>query len=154
MNRLYLLNPEVAGGFGDRSIIEYQNGRLKNVKFLNYEFNVWLGDELLTSTPCFVVTKFLANNIIKNQMTGCVFENLIVTKSDEFKEFYPHKRLPDFVRLLPTGIVEIEDNRIRNWSGHDFCLNKGLYLLVTKNALDVISNHEIAHCKIEEINFI
>lgn len=49
------LEPEVAGGIGPNSELHCDDGKLV-VTRLNYEFDGWLGDALLETTPCFIVT--------------------------------------------------------------------------------------------------
>jgi len=57
----YLLNPEVAGEIGDRSELIYENGKIKEVIFLEYNFMGWQGDELLSTHPCAPVSRFSTN---------------------------------------------------------------------------------------------
>ena len=54
----YLIEPEVAGGIGEHSVIDRSSGKMV-VRKLHYEFDGWLGDELLESTPCFIVSERL-----------------------------------------------------------------------------------------------
>ena len=42
--KYYLLKPEIAGELGDSSEIIYESGKIKEVKFLEFVFNGWLGD--------------------------------------------------------------------------------------------------------------
>ena len=52
----FYIEPEVAGGIGPNSETHRENGKLV-VTRLNYEFSGWLGDAVLESTPCFLVTE-------------------------------------------------------------------------------------------------
>jgi hypothetical protein len=151
MNKLYKLDPEVAGEIGELSRLEYKNGMINSVKFLHYEFYGWLGDELLTSSPCFIVTESLADDIIRHQLTGCRFEEIHQTTSDEFKELYPNKQLPRFVRIILLGKFEVTGEKVNDWSGHDFCIEDEVDLVVTERALNVIKKHQIRNCDIEEM---
>lgn len=68
--KYYKLEPEVAGGIGKESQIIYtEEGRIKEITFLDYEFDGWLGDELLTTTPTFIVSEQLTNDIIERKLT-------------------------------------------------------------------------------------
>lgn len=67
---LHLLEPEVAGGLGENSTFNSKG----EVEFLHYEFQGWLGDELLESTPCFIVTESMAHSIQR-----VTFAYLIIT---------------------------------------------------------------------------
>jgi hypothetical protein len=150
--KMYRLDPEVAGEIGDGSEIIYEGGLIKKVTYLHYEFAGWLGDELLTQTPCFIVTEVVANSIIKSDLTGYRFEEMKVSKSDEFKEFYPDKVLPKFLRLLPLGKVVVDNDKIVEWSGEDFCLEENVDLVVSEYALKVLEKHQMVNCNVEELH--
>ncbi len=51
--KYYQLEPEVAGGFGEQSVIDRSSGKMV-VRKLHYEFDGWLGDVLLESYLCFI----------------------------------------------------------------------------------------------------
>lgn len=51
----FRIEPEVAGGVGPNSELHRENGKLI-VTRLNYEFDGWLGDGLLETTACYIVT--------------------------------------------------------------------------------------------------
>lgn len=150
--KMFRLNPEVAGEIGENSEIVYEEGIIKDVTYLHYEFAGWLGDELLTQTPCFVVTETLADSILKSKLKGYKFEEMQVSASDEFKEFYPDRVLPKFLRLLPLGKVTVNDDKVTEWSGEDFCLEDNIELVVSEDALKVIEKHKIDNCDIEELS--
>jgi hypothetical protein len=152
MNKLYTLEPEVAGEIGEQSRIKYKDGMISVVMFLHYEFTGWLGDELLTSSPCFIVAKSLADDISLSQLSGYKLEKILQSKSDEFEELYPGVQLPEFVRIVPEGTVQTEDGIVKQWSGQDFCLEDEVDLVVTRRALEIISKHRITNCNINELN--
>lgn len=41
--KLYLLEPEAAGGLGKNFVITFENNRIKDVNHLHYVFEGWLG---------------------------------------------------------------------------------------------------------------
>ncbi|WP_074033976.1 hypothetical protein [Bacillus massilinigeriensis] len=54
---LYFLEPEVSGGHGEYTIYGTEDdiateGISGKVKYLHYEFEGWLRDDFLESTPC------------------------------------------------------------------------------------------------------
>ena len=57
--KYFVLEPEVAGGIRKKSKILYENSKIKEVLFLDYEFEGWLGDEILITHPCFIISKSL-----------------------------------------------------------------------------------------------
>ncbi|MDR3428795.1 MBL fold metallo-hydrolase [Silvimonas sp.] len=50
MERYFVIELEVAGGIGERSMIDRSTGKMK-VEKLNYHFEGWLGDQLLVGWP-------------------------------------------------------------------------------------------------------
>ncbi|MGF6949955.1 hypothetical protein QF028_002460 [Neobacillus sp. B4I6] len=152
--KLILLEPEVAGEIGEKTIFStntYTNG-MKEISYLNYEFQGWLGDELLESTPCFIVTENLANSIQSSELNGYLFNEVEVTVSDLFKELYPNEILPNFKRLIPIGKVFVENHKYSGWSQEDFCLSQNLELVVSTNAFEVTNNHKLNYCDVFELN--
>jgi len=145
--KLFLLEPEVSGGLGERTTFG-ENNRVVN---LHYEFQGWLGDELLESSPCFIVTESLANSLSANKLSGIMLEDAEVTTSEEFDELYPNRALPRFKRLIPQGVVNITATRFSDWSGHDFCISSKNYLVVTERAFEIISKHALSNCDITEL---
>lgn len=131
---LFKLEPEVAGGMGKNTMILDSNV----IAHLHYEFSGWLGDEILETTPCFIITYTLMNSIKRKGLMGVKFDKVEISTTDEFKELYPNKKLPQFMRLIPEGTVHISENKINNWSGDDFCLSQNNYLVVSESALLVL----------------
>lgn len=153
--RLYRLSPEVAGGLGENSIlIHNENGIMKDVSYSHYKFEGWLGDELLTTSPCFIVTEKLFNAIINSNLTGSKFQDMEVSESYNFKLLKPDVILPKFKRLIPVGTVQIEDKKVKYWSGHDFCLMGVTRLVVSNNALNILQKHRISNCDIIELQYL
>lgn len=55
MAKYYVVEPEVAGGFGINTVFTRTEGKPMVVHKLHYEFDGWLGDSLLETTPCYIV---------------------------------------------------------------------------------------------------
>ncbi|NLW48260.1 MAG: hypothetical protein GXY86_13125 [Firmicutes bacterium] len=145
--RLFLLEPEVAGGLGNHTIFDKKKSPVE-VVFLNYEFSGWLGDELLETNPCFIVTEALASTLLKSGLSGLRFETVEITVNEEFKDFHPDTILPNFKRLIPLGNVLVDGNNFSKWSGHDFSLSQKSNLIATLKALEVLRKHLINYCDI------
>ena len=62
---MFRLKPEVAGEIGENSKIKYERGIINEVEFLHYEFTGWLGDEILTSHPCFIVSEDIVEDNVE-----------------------------------------------------------------------------------------
>lgn len=157
MMKLHKLEPEVAGGFGENTIVSNLNNvRLKQEKpiidHLHYEFSGWLGDEILETTPCFIITEGLACSIQRSDLKGYIFADVEISISEKFGELYPGRTLPKFRRIIPQGTVEVNEHVFKNWSGDDFCLSQGSILIVTEKALDVLKKHKLDYCDITDLD--
>lgn len=107
--KYYCLEPEVAGGWGKNTVFKRTPGKATVVHKLHYEFDGWPGDELLESTPCFIMSERIAREIERDHLSGARFDNVEITTSDEFKELYPNRQLPKFVWLKVEGKAGQDD---------------------------------------------
>jgi hypothetical protein len=110
-------------------------GKPTVVHKLHYEFDGWLGDEFLESTPCYIASKRLAREIELAQMTGASFDVVEVTTSELFEELYPGRKLPEFVWMKIVGIP-CQD---------DFGISSGLQLVVSERALALLKSAGFSH---------
>lgn len=134
MKDFYVVEPEVAGGFGEHTVMDRYSGKMV-IKKLHYKFEGWLGDHLLESTPCYIVSEQLADEIKHAQMLGVEFDKVEVTTSKQFSELYPNRELPKFLWLKVTGIPGQDD----------FGIASGLRLVVSKHALNLLKQIGISH---------
>ena len=104
----HTLEPEVAGSIGGRSVRD-TSVHPPIISKLHYHFDGWLGDELLENFPCFIVTENLRQIIEKATATGCTFDNVEITKSEQFLQLFPGVELPVFYWLQITGTAGIDD---------------------------------------------
>ncbi|WP_058303912.1 hypothetical protein [Gorillibacterium timonense] len=150
---LFLLEPEVSGGHGEFTIYRTDYGvkQVDKVQFLDYEFDGWLGDHLITSTPCFIITKELDEIFKQLNIGDYSVEECLVSESSIFEELYEDKLLPEFLRMLPNGKISIKDNTYGNWSGHHFCLTEKAYLVVTAEVVTVLEKYA-RHCRITTLD--
>ena len=51
----YLIEPEVPGGLGDKTQGDFSK-HPPVIEHLHFQFEGWLGDDLLESFPCFLVS--------------------------------------------------------------------------------------------------
>lgn len=148
---LYFLEPEVSGGHGEQTIYGTdekvaKEGVSGKIKFLHYEFEGWLGDDLLESTPAFIISSYLENELRKSSIKDFKLEKCLITISDTFIEQYPNKEIPAFTRFIPLGTVELEGTSFKNWSGHHFCLTAKGELVVTQQAFNLLEKFSMSHC--------
>lgn len=136
---IFELEPEVAGELGEKTVMDTSKFP-PLVSSLHYEFDSWLGDELLESFPCFIVTEILAKKIEDSALSGVEILDVIISKSSNFEELYPNTELPSFKWL-----------KINGDSSNDFSLNLDNLLVVSKSAYEVISQFSIMNCEVREI---
>lgn len=154
MDEFHMLSPEVAGQLGDKTVLSppQQPDSFPNVSNLEYVFDGWLGDELLESFPCFIVSNCLAEALAGSGISGLELDTVTVSKSDEFREMYPRPKLPSFRRLKPQGRARLSEREaIVEWSGHDLCLSQDANLVVTAKALAVLRGFKIDNCDIVDL---
>lgn len=137
--RFFKLQPEVAGGLGARTIMD-TTIHPPAVSVLEYEFDGWLGDDLLESFPCFIVSERLKNLLDENTFTGYAFDSVIISRSETFDELYPETILPEFHWLKVEGKAGIEDVGFSE-------LN---HLVVSESVLKVLLQANLKNCLTEE----
>ena len=136
---VYILEPEVAGGWGDGTIAD-TSIHPPIIKILEYQFSGWSGDDLLTSFPCFIVSERLAKEIESSNLTGYEMAPVEITKSDEFTEFFPNTELPNFKWLKIKGTI----------NKNDFAINDKLRLVVTDAAYKLLNKFNLNECEVEK----
>jgi hypothetical protein len=158
MTTFFLLRPEVAGGWGSETVVvnrtetRFGADKFPVVTKLEYVFDDWLGDDLLESFPCFIVTETLADKLQQNALTGLKFSDVLISASELFEDINGadgFSKLPHFVRLEPQGRVAFDSEyEVLNWTGDDICLGERAELIVTEKALDVLKQSNINQCDI------
>ena len=136
--RYFSMEPEVAGELGDRSRIRHVDGRLQ-VDRLHYEFHGWLGDCLVESTPCFIVTKEAESALLSASATGIRFDPVEVSRSETFDELQLDCRLPAFTWLVVDGRAGRDD----------FGIGADLILIVSEHALKILRQVGLTHALIK-----
>lgn len=133
------LEPEVAGSLGKDTQMD-ASIHPPLVKKLHYEFDGWLGDDILEAFPCFIVTAKLRTGIENNRLTGVSFLELKATTSDTFKELHPNKKLAPFYWMKINGQAGIED----------FGLAKDYRLVVSAKAFALLTQFKINEADLEK----
>ncbi|MGM7684691.1 hypothetical protein ACSVDA_21525 [Cytobacillus sp. Hm23] len=153
--KLYFIEPEVAGGLGENTQFGNSDdvdrmGVSGKVKFLHYKFDGWLGDELLESTPCFIIASTLQEELINSGLDDFNTEECAVSKSELFDELYPNREIPSFHRFLPKGTIQVKNGYSEQWSGHHFSLSQKAELVVTEEAVLILKKF-LKHVDIDEL---
>jgi len=142
MSSFHILEPEVAGDLGPASVVEHST-RHPTVLLLEYEFNVWLGDDLLATHPCFIVTDRLRQALERFPGTGYSFGDVIVSTTDELRDRHPTLKLPKFHWLKVHGKAGRDD------AG----LTEDCSLVVSDRLLQVLREFNIDHCVVRKKPF-
>lgn len=137
----FFLEPEVAGGIGPNSELHRDDGKLV-VTRLNYEFDGWLGDALLETTPCFIITNEARQLIESAALTGVSFSDVEVTRSDLFNDLYGEKLLPHFWWMIVEGEPKADD----------FGMSSDLRLIASGQAISILRQAGLMHAEIEPID--
>lgn len=137
----YELAPEVAGHFGSDTVLD-RSTHPPIVRSLHYVFDGWLGDELLTAFPCFIVTEHLRRLIENASATGCNFEPVQVSRSELFEELHADRKLPEFSRLVIHGLAQQDDFGTTATGGS---------LIVSDRLLQVMRGAQLNQCDITAV---
>jgi hypothetical protein len=138
--KYYKLDPEVAGGWGPNTEFTRSLGTPLIVHKLHYQFDGWLGDELLESSSCFIVTRRLAGILQSRGLSGYELKAVEVSTSQQFQEYSSDRQLPDFAWLWVTG-------RPRN---DDVAMDVDGRLVVSERALDALKATQLDHCEVSD----
>lgn len=99
--KYYWMRPEVAGGLGPRN--DYNVSRTPSlIGTLHFEFVDWAGDDIVTTSGFWLVTRNLAAALKVSSLTGWQLDDVRLTFSDYWRQ-PPCKEFPVWRRLVPTG---------------------------------------------------
>jgi hypothetical protein len=137
----YSLSPEVAGDFGDESVLDTSK-HPPVVSRLHYEFEGWDGDDIVATFPVTIVTDALAKAIVEHGLTGAKLDDVIVTKGPQFEMFFPTEAaaLPKWRWLRAVGRPHAAD----------FWQKENGELIVSDKALRLLRQFHLDHAEIEE----
>jgi hypothetical protein len=137
--KYFVIEPEVAGSLGPDTVME-SGLHPPKVTELHYELSGWLGDDILESFPCFVVTDRARQVLEKQELSGFEFWPVKISTTETFRELYPTRELPTFYWLRVVGRAGEED----------FGLAEDHRLVVSERALDRLRMCKIENCDIEK----
>jgi hypothetical protein len=141
MTTFHILEPEVAGDLGPATVIDSSTQPPTIVK-LQYAFNVWLGDDLLTSHPCFIVSERLRTGLEKLNGTGYGFDDVGISTEGSLGG-HDVSKWPHFYWLKVIGVAGADD------AG----LSSDQRLVVSDRFLNVVRQFKIDHCLIRRKPF-
>lgn len=135
----FVLEPEVAGGFGPATVGDLKARPPRLIKF-NYEFDVWPRDSIIEAISNFIVTNAIKEQIIEMHTSGMMFNDVDITKSGIFQDMHPDCILPKFSWLQITGKA----------GSDDFGLSASGNLVVSDRVMKLLESVGLNHCEVSE----
>src|SRR3954469_16036308 len=111
--KYYVVEPEVAGRWGDNIVLDHSVEPVR-VERLHYQFDGWLGDELLASHPVYICTAQVGTALEAAGLSGFRLSDVEVSRSSQFRELHPGRKLPPFRWLQVRGEAERDDFGLRS----------------------------------------
>lgn len=141
MSLYYIFHPEVAGELGPSTELDI-SVHPPRVLELEYVFTGWMGDELIESFPCFLVSNRLGKWIGDASLSGFILRTVRITVSADF-------RIPEVRRQFISEFQWLDVQAGR--PGLDFSTRSTGELVVSDRAKAVLTRARLDHCKICEI---
>jgi hypothetical protein len=123
----YLVEPEVAGELGPRTVLD-TTVHPPIVSRLHYEIGGWLGSELLESFPVWIASDRFVTTVSGAGLTGFRTAEAEVTLSEDARERLGEREIPHFQWFQVTGTIGVDD----------FAVQPPGTLVVSERALPVI----------------
>lgn len=139
--RYYVIEPEVAGGLGENTIMD-QSVHPPKITSLHYNFEGWLGDVLLESFPCFIATEDVVRELKSMGSTGVSFDRVEITKAKQFDDLYPDRQSPEFKWLKVSGKPGVDD----------FGLADDFRLVISQPVLNLLKSHGLRNAIVEPLS--
>jgi len=112
------------------------------IRRLNYEFDGWLGDDLVTSTPVTIVTTRVRDAIAAARLTGAEFADVLVTRSEQFEDVMgADAELPEWVWLRPVGTPGQDDAWAGRWNR----------LTISERMYALLQQFNLNHCNVTQL---
>lgn len=138
--KCYSIEPAVDGSRGE--LTEYEPGfEGRRLESFHMVLDAWLGDDLVTCTPGFAVTRKLADRLACSGLNGFELRDMYVSISVEGTESLRRNKtpIPDLVWLYLTGVPGVSD----------FAQDGDLLLVISEAALTVLREFDIKRAAIK-----
>jgi hypothetical protein len=150
--QLYSVQCEApGGGYGESAVLVYGESLryIREVKYLDLIFDVWLGGDLVQDVECYCVTADLWDHLEANEVKGVSVREMTVTPGEHVNELHPGRIIPVFKELvLPRGArgkQTIDGFRVEQASipHADMFTGTGMPLIVTDRARQLMVNYGV-----------
>ena len=122
--KYFYIQPEVAGGFGENTVLD-TSVHPPIVSRLHYELDGWLGDVLLETFPCFIITKDAKTKLQSIGATGIRLDDVEITTSvcswvfiliESFQNSFGYKLTVNLDRTTSASVVTLGLSYLRGRS--------------------------------------
>jgi hypothetical protein len=129
MTKYFRVDPEVPGELGENTVMD-SSVHPPIVTRLHFVFTDWLGDCLIQSFPCFLITEDALQRLRALPLTGYSTDTAQLEEGDTFSELNPGASIPPFRWLKVSGRP----------GGDDFGLTERGELIISDRALGVLQD--------------
>lgn len=137
--RYFTIEPEVAGHLGEATLLD-RSTHPPVIHRLHYEFDDWLGDDIVEAFPAYLVTNRLRQLLENECITNIQFRNCVCTVSPQYKEWNEGSPLPEFWWLQLCG----------SGGSDDIGLVPPARLVVSEKVLRLFRTTRIPHADVKE----
>ena len=140
INEYLKIEPEVLAGLGEETVFGNSN---EDVLSIHINIEDWLGDDLLTCHPVFLVTEQLKSKLEKTTLSGFAFADIKQSFDEYFNDnFHLKIPIPEFYWLKING-QESKD---------DLFINQDKNLMVSETCLKFLKeNAKLEYCEIDSL---
>lgn len=106
MQNFFIVEPSVDGEIDSVSDFRLKpQAAQREAENLEYSIDVWSGNDVITSTPFFLVTPRFAGKTIESKLTGATFTHVVIKKADQFDGWEANKgaSLPELLWMRVIG---------------------------------------------------
>jgi hypothetical protein len=137
--KYFILDPEVAGSLGFKTAMD-TTVHPPTVASLHFVVDAWLGDDIVQSFPCYLVTEELKTRLKSIKPSGLTFAFAEITASDNFEELNHGRKLPELSWMKVTGAP----------GSDDVGLTADARLVVSERVLAEMKRLKFDHCDVKQ----
>ncbi|MGZ0151033.1 hypothetical protein ACXJJ3_28535 [Kribbella sp. WER1] len=135
----HYVDAEVPGGLAPECSRD-RNQRVADSGPLHLVFDGWLGDDLVTTVPFWLVTERLAAALRASDLTGYELEPARASLGEQYALASRREVPRDWFRLIPAGRAGQDD----------FALDDGTELVVSDAALRLLGSFDLANAYVAD----
>jgi hypothetical protein len=140
----YLIRPEVPGSWrsiGDLVPVVYGEELLLRPERFEFVFEGYLGDDIVTSSPIFLVTTALASALQGGGLEIPNFSRIDIFFSEQFQIF------ADDYPSVPPEWWFLDAPPLYSDTTADFAIDASCDLICTERAFEVLRSFNLSHCE-------